>query len=229
MNNSKNDYIKLSPFTLNLFLECKRCFWLQINKGIHRPASPFSSLPGGMDEVIKKYFDKYRLLNTLPPEIKGKVVGNLMTELELLNQWRSWYTGLKYIDSTRKGILIGALDDCLVDGKYYIPVDYKTRGYPPSQNSSEEYYQNQLNCYAFLLEQNGYPVRNFAYLIYYYPKQVKENGIVEFNVEPIKIRTYPEQAKKVFEQALDLLRGDLPEKHSKCSYCSWAGDVSGFE
>ncbi|GAH40896.1 unnamed protein product, partial [marine sediment metagenome] len=30
-----------------------------------------------MDLVIKKYFDKYRLNNELPPEVQGKVTGKL--------------------------------------------------------------------------------------------------------------------------------------------------------
>ena len=51
-------------------------------QGIHRPRGVFPSLPGGMDNLIKKYFDTYRLQNKLPPEIDGKVEGVLMADLE---------------------------------------------------------------------------------------------------------------------------------------------------
>ena len=58
MVKDKNGKIVLSPSALNLFLECAKCFWLEKNRGIHRPAGAFPSLPGGMDAVLKKYFDK---------------------------------------------------------------------------------------------------------------------------------------------------------------------------
>jgi len=51
----ENSKIRLSPSSLNLFLECPRCFWLDKNKGIKRPRGIFPSLPSGMDSVIKKY------------------------------------------------------------------------------------------------------------------------------------------------------------------------------
>lgn len=233
--------IRLSPSTLNLFFECKRCFWLHINKNIHRPRGIFPSLPSGMDNVIKKYFDKYRRQRKLPPEIEGKVPGKLVEDIELLSRWRNWRTGLEYKDEKLEATLFGALDDCLMieqggpstgSGRlehFYVPIDYKTRGFAPQDGASEKYYQNQLDCYALLLEKNGYPVQNFAYLIYYYPREVKENGQVFFNVKPIKIETDPRRALKTFEAAVALLRSEISVRHSKCEYCSWIGDVSGFD
>ena len=50
--------MRLSPSSLNLFLECPKCFWLRMKMGVHRPMGPFPSLPSGMDGLIKTYFDK---------------------------------------------------------------------------------------------------------------------------------------------------------------------------
>lgn len=216
--------IRLSPSTLNLFLECPRCFWLQINRRIRRPRGIFPSLPSGMDNVIKKYFDKFRIQDKLPPEIEGKVKGKLIPDLSLINKWRNWRTGLEYEDKNLGAMLFGALDDCSVDGEYYVPLDYKTRGYAPKKGDSEKYYSNQLNCYALLLQENGYKVGNIAYLIYYYPDAVHENGVVNFNIEVVGININPERAKLTLTQAVDLLKGPLPEKHSDCEYCSWTGN-----
>src|SRR3989338_6659737 len=58
--------IMLSPSALNLFLECARCFWLEKVKKIKRPRGIFPSLPGGMDRIIKTYFDSYRS-QVIPP------------------------------------------------------------------------------------------------------------------------------------------------------------------
>lgn len=233
-----NKLIRLSPTTgLNLFQECPKCFWLHYNKGVHRPRGIFPSLPGGMDLVIKKYFDQYR--GGLPPEIAGKVEGRLMPDLALLEKWRNWRAGLEYYDKEINAVLFGALDDCLVadeqspsasSGKEtYIPLDYKTRGSAPRAGDSEKYYQTQLDAYALLLSENGYKTENFAYLIYYYPEEVKKDGIVKFNIEPVKVGTDLNRAKKTFEDAVNLLKGPMPKRHSDCEYCGWIGDRYGFE
>ena len=47
-------------------------------------------------------------------------------------------------------MLFGALDDCLVDGEHHIPLDYKTRGFPPNEGDSEKYYQTQLDAYSMM-------------------------------------------------------------------------------
>lgn len=221
--------IRLSPTTgLGLFAQCPRCFWLHYNKGVHRPRGIFPSLPSGMDLVIKSYFDKYR--GSLPPELEGKVEGVLLPDVNLMNQWRNWRTGLEYQDKEREAVLFGALDDCLVlADDALIPLDYKTRGSSPIEGDSEKYYQAQLDTYALLLAENGYKAGSFSYLVYYFPKEVKESGVVLFEIKPVKLETDLVRAKKRFEEAVDLLKGPVPEKHSDCEYCSWISDRLGFE
>jgi len=228
--NIKNQIVYLSPSKLNLFQECPLCFWLHVVKGIHRPEGVSSTLPRGMDNLIKKYFDKYRALGKMPPEIEGKVQGKLLSDQQLLNNWRSNYkeSSPKYFDKELNAYLFGALDECFVDGDYYIPVDYKTRGYDLKENSLS-YYQTQLDCYTFLLEAEGYKHLSFGYLIYYIPKQVIKNGIVQFKVEVHKLKTDPKRGYSVFRQAVECLRGPQPSSHSGCQFCSWGNDFANFE
>ncbi len=218
--------IRLSPSTLSLYKECPRCFWLQLNEKVARPRGIFPSLPGGMDIVIKKYFDKYR--GSLPPELTGKIDGVLMDDMALLNKWRNWRSGLEYYDKERDAVLFGAIDDCLINKTYYMPLDYKTRGFPPQEGASEVYYQHQLDAYALLFSENGYKAGDHGYLVYYYPKVVKENGAVDFEVKPIKIEINIERIRKMFVEAVELLKGDLPSEHSygrngsaMCEFGTW--------
>lgn len=222
------DTIRLSPTSgLSLFLECARCFWLHYNKNVHRPRGIFPSLPGGMDLVIKEYFDRYR--GSLPRELVGKVEGVLLDDLSLLRRWRNWRTGMEFQDKKRNAILFGALDDCLfVDGTY-APLDYKTKGSAPRDGDGERYYQTQLDVYALLLEKNNFPATDFAYLIYYFPQSVGEHGIVRFHVHPVKVRTSPDRGRRIFAAAVDCLKGALPKHHSSCEYCVWNRDRMEFE
>jgi hypothetical protein len=212
--------IRLSPSALNLFLDCPRCFWLEKNKGIIRPRGIFPSLPGGMDLVIKKYFDEYRIKNELPPEINGRVNGKLFQNKSILDKWRNWRsTDLCYEDKSLNAVLSGALDDCLVEDNSYIPLDYKTRG-SELKEDPRKYYQTQLDCYCLMLEASGYKTKGLAYLLYYWPIEVQENGMVKFHVEPIKIETNIESAKKIFKDAVILLSSELQKASVGCEYCS---------
>ncbi|MDP3954037.1 MAG: PD-(D/E)XK nuclease family protein [bacterium] len=227
----ENKLIRLSPTSgLNLYRDCPRCFWLAYNERVHRPRGIFPSLPGGMDLVIKDYFDNYR--GSLPPELEGKVEGVLMPDAKLMNTWRNWRTGLIYRDEKINAELFGALDDCMVLNDKYIPLDYKTRGSAPREGDSEKYYRTQLDSYSLLLEANGYPSADFAYLVYYYPKKVGKNGIVEFEVKPVKVEIDHERVRKLFEDAVNFLRKDpLPAHHSRstCEYCLWNNQMLEFD
>ena len=217
---------KLSPSKLNLFLECPLCFWLN-EQGVHRPAGPFPSLPSGMDLAIKRYFDGYRAKGQLPPELKGKVEGKLFDDLNLLNVWRNNRKGLSWTDDDGN-ILMGAIDDCLIDGKNFIVVDFKTRGFELKEDSTS-YYQNQLDCYALLLEKNGMKHPGFAYLIYFIPLEIKEHGEVKFDIQIKKMHVDSQRALKTFNNALKLLKGKRPTKHSECKFCAWADENWKFE
>jgi hypothetical protein len=214
--------IQLSASTLSLYRECPRCFWLHFNRRIQRPRGIFPSLPGAMDNVIKAYFDEYRQRNLLPPEIMGEVTGSLISDKYLLAKWRDWRTGLRFIDKDKSALLRGALDDCLIDDGYHVPIDFKTRGSAAGKEYARKYYSLQMSCYSLLLRENGFQTADFAYLIFYYPASVKEKGIVEFSVDTIKLETDAEFARTTFHAAIDLLRApDAPEKHSDCEYCHW--------
>lgn len=212
--------IELSPSKLSVYVECPRCFWLMMKENLRRPQGPFPSLPGGMDKLIKKYFDGFRRQGEMPPEIKGKVRGSLIENQELLDKWRNWRTGLKYKDKSSGVILSGALDECFVDGDIYIPVDYKTRGYKLKEDTVG-YFQNQIDCYALLLEKNGYKTNSTAYLVYYIPRKVSPNGAVTFNIEVIKLKTETNRALKIIRDASQVLTGEIPPPGKECEFCSY--------
>jgi len=225
-----NQTIYLSPSKLNLFQECPLCFWLHMVKGIHRPEGPSSTLPRGMDNLIKEYFDHYRKIGEMPPEIKGKVQGKLLQDQNLLNEWRKTTktSSPRFFDKELNACLFGGLDECFVDGNYFIPVDYKTRGFDLKEDSLS-YYQTQLDCYTFLLEKEGYRHLSFGYLIYYIPIKVGENGKVQFKVEAHKIETNPKRGYGIFQKAVKCIRGPKPASHSQCKFCSWGNDFVNFK
>jgi hypothetical protein len=216
----------LSPSTLNIFVECPRCFWLKLNEKLSRPQQPSSTLPRGMDLLIKDYFDTYRSKNELPPELVGKLKGGLFSNLELLNRWRNWQSGLRFKDETLGGsVLFGALDDCIVEDGLYIPLDYKTRGFDLKEDSTS-YYLNQISFYSLLLEKNGYRTTSFGYLVFYILKELSENGMAKFEITVIKIDTDINKSYSIFKNAVEILNGPIPSMNTKCTFCQWAKNTS---
>ena len=213
--------ITLSPSALSLFKDCPRCFWLEKIKNIKRPRGIFPSLPGGMDRVIKTYFDTFRIKGMLPPELRTDAFEGirLYEDQAQLEDWRAWRTGLQYHENG--SVLSGMLDDLLVKEGAYIPFDYKTKGSPTNETDATKYYQTQLDCYALMLEGNGLKTAGYGFLLYYSPKAVGEHGQVSFEIQPIRIGTDVERAKELFHKALSILTGAAPKASAKCEYCGW--------
>lgn len=211
---------KLSPSKLNLYLECPLCFWLN-EKGIHRPSGPFPSLPGGIDRKLKEYFDKYRKKGILPPELKGKVEGRLYDNIEKMDTWRNARKGISWTDEDGN-VLFGAIDECLFDGENFIVVDFKTYGGSKIEDDKIEFYQNQLDCYALLFEKNKLKHPGYSYLIFFMPKEVKENGEINFNIEVKKVKVDSKRALKTFKEAINLINSERPKNDRECKFCGWA-------
>jgi len=215
---------KLSPSSLKLLKECPRCFWLHHNKNIKRPDTIFPSLPSGMDKILKNHFDKYRKNNVIPAElIKLKDI-KLFEDTDLLKIWRSNFKGIQYTD--KKGNLLrGAVDEILMKGKKLIVLDYKTRGFPLKEDTAD-FYQDQLDIYNYLLRKNGYKTEDYAYLLFYVPKEVNDHGDVVFDIDLVKRKINVDNADKIFKKAIEVLEGDIPECSDECQFCKWVENCS---
>ena len=211
---------KLSPSSLSLLKECERCFWLHFNKEIRRPSTIFPSLPSGMDSILKTHFDSFRDKGLLPPELKdlnGEV--KLFDDIELLKAWRNNLKGIQWTDKNGN-LFRGAVDNLLQKGKKLIVLDYKTRGYPLKDDTAE-HYQDQLDIYNLLLRKNGYKTEDYAYLLFYHPSNINENGDVIFHTDLVKMNIEVKNAEAIFSKALKVLENEMPKPNEECGFCKW--------
>jgi CRISPR/Cas system-associated exonuclease Cas4 (RecB family) len=213
---------KLSPRRVNLFMECERCFWLRVNQGVKRPTGPFPSLPGGMDDMIKTYFDKFRSRGEQPPELDEAEVDAIpLQDTDFLAKARKWQTEPKYHDEANDVLLRGGVDDLLrrEDGSIIV-LDYKTRGYPP-KDEVPDYYARQVNLYNLILRENGYDTADHGLLLYYYPDQIQDTGEVLFENEVKQVPVDIEAARKFLRDAAETLNGSIPDHNPDCDFCDW--------
>jgi len=213
-----------SATSLNLFLNCPRCFWFKFIKNIERPRGIFPSLPGGIDKILKPYFDIHRKAHTLPEGLESGLPegANLFPDVELIHKWQDWKTGLTY--TSKQGVkVIGALDDCLEIGSFVAPLDYKTRGSAPKDDgSSQKYYGLQLSTYSFLLKEAGYKVTKKGYLVYYYPVQATDLTRIKFDIKVVQLEADPKYFIDVMVGALRVLKEVKPPAPADgCEFCCY--------
>ncbi len=209
---------KLSLSSLNLMQECPRCFWLDKHDTWKRPSGVFPSLPSGMDKILKIHFDKFMKKGKMPPELCEKMECKnlkLFDDENLLLIWRNNLKGISWTDK-EGNILHGSIDNLLVKGKKLIVLDYKTRGFPLKEDTADRS-QNQLNLYNFLLQKNGYETEDFAFLLFYYPKEVLETGEIIFENQLVKMPVDIKNAEALWKKAIKLLNSECPEEC--CEWC----------
>ena len=225
-----NKPIKLSPSSLNLYLECPHCFWLEKRRGIKRPPPYPYALNMAVDVLLKEEFDRYRAENKPHPLILAhKIPAKLFPNQNLLNQWRSNFAGLRYFDSELDATLFGAVDDVLEfeDGKL-AAMDYKSTG--SAVATVYDRFQLQMDIYTYLLEKNGFLTPRKGYLAFYIVD--KGNGFgdrLPFRKELHEIDTNPSDVPEIFKEAVALLRREMPPPHSPdCKYGQWMEQATNF-
>ncbi len=223
-NNNHNQKAKkktqwLSHSAFEELNRCPRCFWLSYREKIKLPEGIQSRLANRFDTILKKYFDSYRQKEKLPPLIEGKIKGKLEKPLKEIYYY-------KYSDEYG---FYGKLDECIVEDEFHIPVDFKTASSDPREKETLSAYQNQIDEYLFLLEENGKKVANFGYLIYFYPEMSIElsNGFPMI-VHIVKLERKSKDIKKRIEKAISLLKGPIPDSAEDCVYCRWYHKVSRY-
>ena len=206
---------KLSPHSLNLYVECKRCFYEDLVNKVKRPSGPFPSLPSGMDLIIKKRFDEFRGEKILPPEINSLEGLSLFTD-DILKEWRNQRKGMLW--NLDKDSLTGSVDEILqaTNGNLVV-MDYKTRGFPLKDTPT--YYKLQLDLYNLMLRKNGYETEEYSLLLFFYPDSFNKDGSVKFNNTIVNFPVDVESAEKTFRDAIKLLNGRKPRASKECKFC----------
>lgn len=218
--------MQLSSSSLSTFCECPRCFYIEKKLGCARPRGIFSSLPNGIDKILKNQMDRFR--GKLPeimdhPRLAGFV---LFDNDALMKKYRHWKSSpLKYEDG-KGNVLVGALDELLFNPRtgYYAAADWKTKGSEPDQAYCEQYYQKQINIYTFLGECGGLKMSSFGVLQYFFPVDTDVSaGVIPFQSKTFILEANPGAAKDLFDSAIRCLESDIiPPSSSGCEYCSYA-------
>lgn len=222
--------IKISRNGLKLFLECPRCFWLDVHHKIKRPPGFPYTLSSAVDYLVKQEFDKYRAKGELPPVFKKNKIDAKLYAGEELDTWRNNFKGVSYFDEDLNAILYGAVDDILeFPGGSLAVVDYKSTG--SAQITIYEDYQKQMDTYTWLLRRNGFTTQEQAYFVYYIVDKTGGgfSNVLPFNEELRIVDVRPDWVGDTFEAAITTARQAKPPKHAiECVHCKYVAAAGEF-
>lgn len=164
---------KVSRSKIELFMQCPRCFWLDVRYKITRPSGPPFNINKAIDELFKKEFDYFRAKGEAHPLMTQAGIKAIPFKHKDMDKWRHNFTGVTTVHEPTNLHVFGAVDDVWIDDKdNLIVVDYKAtaKAQPVKSLGAEgtwhDTYRRQMEIYQWLLKQNGFEVSDTGYFVY---------------------------------------------------------------
>jgi len=161
---------KVSRSKIELFMQCPRCFWLDVRVKITRPSTPPFNINKTIDELYKKEFDIHRAAGTPHPIMLKNNLKATPFAHEKIDQWRHNFTGVSTLHEPTNLHVFGAVDDIWVnEAGELIVVDYKATSKDKEVNIDSGWqisYKRQMEVYQWLMRANGFTVSDTGYFVY---------------------------------------------------------------
>jgi CRISPR/Cas system-associated exonuclease Cas4 (RecB family) len=228
---------KVSRSKIELFMQCQRCFWLDVRMKIKRPSSPPFNINKAIDELFKKEFDVYRAERKPHPLMKDNQIKAIPYQSKELDKWRENFVGVVTLHKPTNLHVFGAVDDVWVDenGKLII-VDYKAtaKDKPVTELGPEggwqDMYRRQMEIYQWLLKQNDFDVNDIGYFVYATGTTDREgfNNVVDFETHVFPYHGNSDWVEKtIIEMKKCMDSDDMPPVGTsamggECEHCAYA-------
>lgn len=228
---------KVSRSKIELFMQCPRCFWLDVRHKITRPSSPPFNINKTIDELYKKEFDAHRAAGTQHPiMVDNNLDGILPFPHAQMDKWRQALGKDPGVDILHKPTnlrVFGAVDDVWVNDKgELIVVDYKATSKNKEVSLDSDWqisYKRQMETYQWLLRQNGFDVSDTGYFVYTNAR-VDLDGFgdkLEFRTKLIPYKGNAKWVDATLVKMKTCMDGDMPPvgqsiMGGECEHCAYA-------
>lgn len=224
---------KVSRSKIELFMQCPRCFWLDVRLKIKRPNSPPFNINKAIDELLKKEFDSYRAKKEPHPLMTDNQIKAVPYHHEELDKWRENFVGVVSVHEPTNLHVFGAIDDVWVnDDGELIVVDYKATAKDKEVSIDSDWqisYKRQMEVYQWLLRQNGFTVNDTGYFVYTNGR-IDLDGFfdkVEFRTKIIPYTGDASWVEPTLHKMKECMDGDMPAVGTaamggECDFCSYA-------
>lgn len=217
--------IKLSRSKIDLYLECPRCFWLEVKKGIRRPQPAPYTINSAIDLLLKQEFDIYRQRHEPHPIMKKFNIDALPLDHPKIDEWRNTFSGIQFYHQPTDFFIFGGIDDVWINSQdKLIVVDYKATG--ANQHKIYDSYMRQMEVYQWLFRQNNFKVSRVGYFVF--ARVNKANGfesaepVLSFDLFVEGYRGDPSWVENALYGAKEILNLEYPPEPSpNCEFCTY--------
>ncbi len=222
------DGFELSRSKIGLFLECPRCFFVDIRLGVKRvPGYPFS-LNNAVDELFKQEFDKHREEGTPHPLMKEYEIEAVPFSHRKIDDWRHHFTGVRTKHEETGFVIYGAPDDIWEkEGGDLAVVDYKATSKKSDLTLDADWqdsWKRQMEIYQYLLRSNDFSVSDRGYFVYANADKQADgfNDCLEFETEILVYEGSDEWIDDTLADMKETLMADkVPPSDDECDYCTF--------
>ena len=228
---SKEPYV-LSRSKIDLFLNCKRCFYLDRRLGIKTPSTLPFTLNIAIDGLLKKEFDIAREKGVQHEYCKESKINAIPYKHPELDAWRENFKGIRHHHKSTNFIIAGAMDDIWEnqDNKKKHVVDYKVTSTKEFEKFKylgmpwHQHYKNQLSIYGWLMKHNEVDVHEIGYFLYFNGKKDVDRfeGKLAFDYQIIPYELDMSWIDDTLMKIKDFLETKkIPTYDPKCDNCRY--------
>jgi len=210
-------------------LECPRCFYLDVRRGIKRPSGFPFNLNSAVDALLKSEFDQYRIKQIAHPYMQRVGLNAVPFQHPQLDDWRNNFRGVSAIHLPTNFETFGAVDDLWLnlDRNEVIVVDYKATSRAGEITLDEAWkdgYKRQVEFYQWLLRCNGLTVSSRSWFVYCNGKKDSTafNERLEFDAYILPYDGNDDWIEPALYKIKNCLDSDVVPSHGEgCEYCTY--------
>ena len=223
----QQEIYQISRSSIQSYLECPRCYYLEIVLGIKKPSGLPLPINMAIDSILKKEFDHYREKQIPHPEVQKFLIDPIKPYNG--GEFIGWRKGAKVIHHKTNFEILGKFDDvwCNEDNTKLFLADYKG-GAVSSSGVSElhQSFRNQMDIYLWIAKQLDPRMTNRTF--FYYKKLKKEDFMDKSKfiteiVEYIANDAWVEETILNLKKCLD--NTSPPKANEECKHCQYISKI----
>lgn len=219
----------LSRSKIELFVDCRRCFYLDRRLGIGRPSGPPFNLNSAVDALLKREFDDYRAQGAPHPLMAGAGINAVPHAHRELDTWRNNFKGVRTLHERTNLELFGAIDDLWRDlgSGELIVADYKATSKAAEVTIDEPWqiaYKRQMEFYQWLLRRRGEKVARRGWFVYCNGRRdlAAFGSRLEFTIRLLPYDGDDGWVEETLQEVRAVLAApEPPEPRAQCEYCEY--------
>ncbi len=230
---------RISRSKIDLFCECRRCFWLDRKMGLGRPSMPGFTLNSAVDQLLKNEFDQLRKTGDKHELMERFNIDAVPFDHPDLPFWRDdvhRFIGAAVIHQPTNLEICGIVDDLWINSKNELHiVDYKATSTNKEISLEDEYKQSfkkQIEIYQWIFRRLGFKVSDIGYFVYANAgkNRPKFDARLEFELQIISYRGDDSWVEPtLFELKECLASPTLPPAGENCEYCAYRQHIAKIE